>query len=64
MKNKALIGALAAVSLVGILVMISGIGLSLGFRKVSVISFFSVIVLLIVLRFISRSMGSEADKED
>ncbi len=64
MKNKVLIGTLAIVGLVGLLVMTCGIGLSMGFRTVSVVSFFSVIGLLVVLRLIGWSIKSGKDRED
>ena len=55
---------LVLVCLVGALVMICGIGLSLGFRTVSVVSFFSVIGLLAVLRLVGRSVKSGLDRKD
>jgi hypothetical protein len=64
MKNKELLGTLGGVSLVGILVMVCGIGLSLGFRTLSVVSFFSVIILLLILLFVGRSMASGSDQND
>jgi len=64
MKNKELLGTLGGVSLVGILVMVCGIGLSLGFRTLSIISFFSVIILLVVMRLVGRSMASGSDQND
>ena len=63
-KNKVLLGTLGGVCLVGVLVMICGIGLSLGFHTLSVISFFSVIGLLIVLRLVGWTMKSTENPED
>ncbi len=63
-KNKVLIGTLVLVFLLAILVMLCGIGLSLGFRTVSVVSFFGVIGLLAVLRLVGWSVKSGRDRKD
>lgn len=49
---------LGSVVLIGILVGLCGIGLSFGLRKLSVISFFSAIGLLILFHFIIRTGNS------
>ena len=56
-------GAFLGLSLVGVLVMLCGITLSLGFRTLSVISFFSVIVLLIIISVVKKA-GSEPGDGD
>ena len=50
-KRRLLLGLiLGAMSLLGIFVGLCGIGLSLGMRKLSLVSFFSAVGLLLVLR--------------
>ena len=47
-------GALAGVVIIGLLMMACGLGLSFGYRTVSVISFFSVLALLGGIAIIRR----------
>ena len=58
-----LTGALLGISLVGVLVMLCGITLSLGFRTLSIISFFSVVFLLGIISVI-RKVGSKPPEKD
>lgn len=57
--RKRLILIIGGVSLVGLMVMLCGIGLSLGFRKLSLFGFVSAIALLIILRIIGWVRWSE-----
>ena len=54
-------GAFLTISLVGLLVMLCGITLSLGFRALSVISFFSVIVLLVIISVVRKAGSKPGD---
>ena len=57
--RKRLILIIGGVTLVGLMVMLCGIGLSLGFRKLSLFGFVSAIALLIILRIIGWVRWSE-----
>ncbi|NNK93264.1 MAG: hypothetical protein HKP41_02835 [Desulfobacterales bacterium] len=57
--TKLLLLTLGGVSLVGLMVMLCGIGLSFGFRKLSLFGFISAIALLIMLRIIGWARRSE-----
>ena len=60
MKNKVLITlSLGGVSLLALFISLCGIGLSMGFRKLSIVSFFSAIVLLILLNLARRFFTQE-----
>ena len=60
MKNKVLITlSLGGVSLLALFISLCGIGLSMGFRKLSIVSFFSAIVLLILLNLARRFFTKE-----
>ncbi len=55
MKNKVSIALLlGGLFLLAVSVSLCGIGLSLGFRKLSIISFFSAIGLLVLFRFVRK----------
>jgi hypothetical protein len=57
--RKLLILIIGGVTLVGLMVMLCGIGLSLGFRKLSLFGFVTAIALLIILRIIGWARWSE-----
>ena len=64
MKNKVLITlSLGGVSLLALFICVCGIGLSMGFRKLSIVSFFSAIVLLILLNLARRFFTQEIVKK-
>lgn len=64
MKNKVLVTLLlGSVFLLAVFVSLCGIGLSLGIRKLSIISFFSAVVLLVLLRFIRRFEDSGTERK-
>ena len=53
LKNKLLmVTILCGVVLVGILVAVCGIGLSMGFKKMSIVGFFGALAILALLRII------------
>ena len=54
-------GAFFGISLVGLLVMLCGITLSLGFRTLSIISFFGVIVTLVIISFVKKAGTKPGD---
>lgn len=56
--------ALGGVSLVGLLVMVCGLGLSMGYRTLSMISFVSVGVLLGLIPIIKKILRSRAEDSD
>ena len=59
MKNKALMAVcFGGLSLLAVSVSLCGIGLSLGIRKLSIVSFFSAVVLLVMLRLAGRALTS------
>lgn len=57
--TKLLILILVGISLVALMVMLCGIGLSFGFRKLSLFGFISAIALLIMLRIFGWARWSE-----
>jgi hypothetical protein len=57
--TKLIILIFGGVSLVGLMVMLCGIGLSFGSRKLSLFGFISAITLLIILRIIGWARCSE-----
>lgn len=64
MKNKVLIALiLGGVFLLAGSVSLCGIGLSLGFRKLSIISFFSAVCLLVLFRFVRKPGDSETEEK-
>ena len=63
MKTKVLITLLlGGVSLLAVFISLCGIGLSMGIRKLSIISFFSAVGLLVLLRLTGRYLGREIDR--
>lgn len=59
-KNKVLITlSLGGVSLLALFISLCGIGLSMGFRKLSIVSFFSAIGLLVLLNLARRFLAQE-----
>ena len=64
MKNKVLITlSLGGVSLLALFICVCGIGLSMGFRKLSIVSFFSAIGLLILLNLARRFFVQEIERK-
>jgi uncharacterized membrane protein len=64
MKNKVSIALLlGGLFLLAVSVSLCGIGLSLGFRKLSIISFFSAIGLLVLFHFVRKSGDSETERK-
>lgn len=57
--TKLLLLILGGVTLVGLMVMLCGIGISFGFHKLSLFGFVSAIALLIILRIIGWARCSE-----
>jgi len=54
-KNKILAALIfGGVFMLAVLVSLCGIGLSMGMRKLSIFSFFSAVILLVLLRFVGR----------
>ena len=59
--NKALMAVcFGGLSLLAVSVSLCGIGLSLGIRKLSIVSFFSAVVLLVMLRLAGRALASRS----